>query len=131
VLTRKDKTPRAQSAAARCARDGRSGELAGNGLPMVHWDASGAYASRSHLGSSTPGNGGVDGDPASSYRISATLTSLMPTPVGPVPPDSNDPDQWDWSEFGAQVSPGRRRWQRALVAIVVVGLVILLIVNVL
>jgi len=55
----------------------------------------------------------------------------MPTPVGPVPPDPNDPDLWDWGEFGANVSPRKRRWQRAIAGIVVLGLVILLVVNIL
>jgi hypothetical protein len=55
----------------------------------------------------------------------------MATPVGPVPPDPNDPDQWDWGEFGAEVSPRRRQWRRALIGVVVLGLVILLFVNIL
>jgi len=55
----------------------------------------------------------------------------MPTPLDLMPQDPNDLDEWDWGEFGADVSPRRRRWQRGLVGIVVLGLVILLVVNIL
>jgi hypothetical protein len=55
----------------------------------------------------------------------------MPTPVGPVPPDPDDPDLWDWGDFDANVSSGRRLFQRAVISILVLGLVILLLVNIL
>jgi hypothetical protein len=55
----------------------------------------------------------------------------MPTPVGPVPPDPNDPDLWDWGEFNDDTHPRRRPWHLVLVGIVVLGLVLLLVVNIL
>ncbi len=59
-----------------------------------------------------------------------SYTWFMSTPAGPVPPDPNDPDTWDWGEF----ANGHRRkplWQLVLVGIVVLGLVLLLAVNIL
>lgn len=47
----------------------------------------------------------------------------MPTPVGPVPPNPDDPDLWDWSDdvwarsaggdpsLAAQLARRRRRWR--------------------
>jgi hypothetical protein len=55
----------------------------------------------------------------------------MPTPVGPVPPDSDDPDTWDWGEFNAERNRRKPLWQLVLVGIVVMGLVLLLVVNIL
>jgi hypothetical protein len=52
-----------------------------------------------------------------------TYTWLMPTPVGSVPPDPNDPDLWDWGEFNDDNHPRRRLWHLVLVGIVVLGLV--------
>ena len=63
--------------------------------------------------------------------LGATYTWLMPTPVGPVPPDPNDPDLWDWGEFNDDTHPRRRPWHLVLVGIVVLGLVLLLVVNIL
>jgi hypothetical protein len=55
----------------------------------------------------------------------------MPTPVGPVPPDSDDPETWDWGEF----ADGRYRrkpvWQVLVVSVVVLGLVLLIVANIL
>jgi hypothetical protein len=55
----------------------------------------------------------------------------MPTPVGPVAPDPDDPDTWDWGEFPDSGSGRKPLWQVALVTVVVSGLVLLLIVNIL
>lgn len=55
----------------------------------------------------------------------------MPTPVGPVPRDPDDPDLWDWGEDDEDFVPRRRRpWQLVLVVILVVGLVVLVAANV-
>jgi hypothetical protein len=55
----------------------------------------------------------------------------MPTPVGPVPPDPNDPDLWDWGEGDGDFLPRRQPWRILLVGIIVLGLVLLLVVSVL
>ena len=55
----------------------------------------------------------------------------MPTPVGPVPSDPNDPDTWDWGEFPNERNRQKPLWQLVLVGAVVIGLVLLLIVNIL
>jgi hypothetical protein len=55
----------------------------------------------------------------------------MPTPVGPVPSDPDDPDTWDWGEFEDERHRRKPLWQVGLVVVVVFGLVLLLIVNIL
>lgn len=62
----------------------------------------------------------------------------MPTPVGPVPSDPNDPDLWDWDgawddeeEWDREVSPTRRWLHVVAVGIVVFALVVLLLISVL
>jgi hypothetical protein len=60
-----------------------------------------------------------------------TYTWTMPTPVGPVPPDPNDPDLWDWGEDDGDFRPRRQPWRFLLVGILVLGLVLLLVVSVL
>ena len=42
----------------------------------------------------------------------------MPTPVGPAPRDTNDPDLWDWGEFTPIVRRGYR--VKAIVAVILV-----------
>ncbi len=54
----------------------------------------------------------------------------MPTPVGPVPPDPNDPDLWDWGDDDAPRSR-RSPWRVLVVGLVVLGLVLLLLASVL
>jgi hypothetical protein len=55
----------------------------------------------------------------------------MPTPVGPLPPDPDDFDTWDWEDVWDS-SPRRRQiWRLIVVGIVVVGLILLLLVSVL
>jgi hypothetical protein len=46
----------------------------------------------------------------------------MPTPVGPVSPDPNDPDLWDWD---GEDDAG---WRRRPVHIIVLGVVVLVMV---
>jgi hypothetical protein len=53
----------------------------------------------------------------------------MPTPVGPVPRDPEDPDLWDWGE-GAD-PPARRLSRILIVGLVVVALVLLVVISVL
>jgi hypothetical protein len=56
----------------------------------------------------------------------------VPTPVGPVSPDPEDPELWDWGEDDEE--GGRYRWQPwrlLIVGIIVLGLVLLLLVSVL
>ena len=56
---------------------------------------------------------------------------LMPTPVGPVPRDPDDPDLWDWGEDD-DAPAARRRPLRALVAgLLVLSLILLLVISVL
>lgn len=55
----------------------------------------------------------------------------MPTPVGPVPPNPDDPDTWYWGEFEDERDRRKPLWQIVLVLVVVFGLVLLLIVNIL
>ncbi|MGP0109783.1 MAG: hypothetical protein ACLPR9_13165 [Acidimicrobiales bacterium] len=55
----------------------------------------------------------------------------MPTPVGPVPPDPNDPDLWDWGEDEDGLGPRRHLLRLLLVGIIVLALVLLLVVSVL
>jgi hypothetical protein len=55
----------------------------------------------------------------------------MPTPVGPVPPDPNDPDLWDWVNSTMTLNPDDALGLIVLVGIVVLGLVLLLVVNIL
>jgi len=55
----------------------------------------------------------------------------MPTPLGPVPPDPNDPDLWDWSEDNDEFAPRHQTLRVLIVGIVVLGLVLLLVVNIL
>ena len=57
----------------------------------------------------------------------------MPTPVGPVPPDPNDPDLWDWGEDEDEddLGPRRHLLRVLLVGIIVLALVLLLVGSVL
>ncbi len=55
----------------------------------------------------------------------------MPTPVGPVLPDPDDPDQWDWGEDDEGVRRGHPTFRLVVVIIVVLGLVLLLLASVL
>jgi hypothetical protein len=55
----------------------------------------------------------------------------MPTPVGPVPPDPNDPDLWDWGEDDDVLQPRHSLLRFLLVGIVVLALVLLMVVSVL
>jgi hypothetical protein len=61
----------------------------------------------------------------------------MPTPVGPVPSDPEDPDLWDFDgawdgeEWDREVSPTRRWLHVVVVGVVVFGLVLLLLISVL
>jgi hypothetical protein len=55
----------------------------------------------------------------------------MPTPVGPVPPDPNDPDQWDWGGDDDDLRPRRYPLRVLVVGIIVLALVLLLVVSVL
>jgi hypothetical protein len=55
----------------------------------------------------------------------------MPTPVGPAPPDPNDPDLWDWSGGDEEFSPRRRPVRFLLIGIIVLAMVLLLVVNLL
>jgi len=56
----------------------------------------------------------------------------MPTPVGPVERDPNDPDFWDWGDDDEEDLPrSRHPWRAVLVVIVVLSLVLLLLVSVL
>ena len=54
----------------------------------------------------------------------------MPTPVGPAPPDPNDPDLWEeWYEADADTARGPRfAWPVRILAILVVVSLALLIV---
>ena len=51
----------------------------------------------------------------------------MPTPVGPVPPDPNDPDLWDWGEDDDDLRPRRHTLRFLLVGVIVLALVLLLV----
>jgi hypothetical protein len=53
------------------------------------------------------------------------------TPVEPVPPDPDDPETWDWGEFADDRHRSKPFWQRVLVGIVVLGLVLLIITSIL
>ena len=58
----------------------------------------------------------------------------MPTPVGPVPRDPNDPDLWDeWydPDDDAELPPPRHRpwWIRAAALVLLVGFVILFVMH--
>jgi len=55
----------------------------------------------------------------------------MPTPVGPAPPDPNDPDLWDWGEDDVDLHPRHSLLRFLLVGIVVLALVLLMVVSVL
>lgn len=56
----------------------------------------------------------------------------MPTPVGPVPIDPDDPDFWNWDEdHDDDLRPSRRIWRIFVVGIVVVGLLLLLFASIL
>jgi hypothetical protein len=55
----------------------------------------------------------------------------MPTPVGPAPPDPNDPDLWDWSGGDEEFPPRRRPLRFLLIGIMVLAMVLLVVVNVL
>jgi hypothetical protein len=49
--------------------------------------------------------------------------------VGPLPPDPNDPDLWDWGEDDDDLRPRHPLLRLLLVGIVVVALVLLLVVS--
>jgi len=53
----------------------------------------------------------------------------MPTPVGPVPPDPNDPDLWDWGKDDDDLRPRRQTLRFLLVGVIVLALVLLLVVS--
>jgi hypothetical protein len=55
----------------------------------------------------------------------------MPSPIGPVPGDPNDPDLWDWGEGDDYPHPRRHVLRTLLAGILVLSLVLLLIVSVL
>lgn len=55
----------------------------------------------------------------------------MPTPVGPPPPDPNDPDLCDWGDEDEDLPRRRHPWRAVLVVIIVVSLMLLLLVSVL
>jgi hypothetical protein len=73
----------------------------------------------------------VEGRARSVRRFGTTYTGSMPTPVGPAPPDPNDPDLWDWGEDDDDFPRRPQPWRLLLVGIIVVGLVLLLVVSVL
>ncbi len=52
----------------------------------------------------------------------------VPTPVGPVPRDPNDPDLWDWEVEDERPAAGRHP-ARVVAAIAILALVLLLIVT--
>jgi hypothetical protein len=53
----------------------------------------------------------------------------MPTPVGPVPSDPNDPDLWDWDEDD-DARPLRRPFRLLLVGVMVLAVVLLVVVSI-
>jgi hypothetical protein len=55
----------------------------------------------------------------------------VPTPVGPAPPNPDDPDTWDWGEFPDERYRRKPLWQVVVVCIVVVGLVALIVASIL
>jgi hypothetical protein len=55
----------------------------------------------------------------------------MATPVGPVTPDPNDPDLWDWSDHDDDVGPRRRPLRMVFIGTIVLAMVLLLLVNLL
>lgn len=55
----------------------------------------------------------------------------MPTPVGPVAPDPDDPDLWDWGEGDDDLQPRPRLLRTVVVGIVVIGLILLLFIGIL
>jgi hypothetical protein len=52
----------------------------------------------------------------------------MPTPVGPVAPDPDDPDLWDWDD---DRGPRRHLMRLVLVGFMVLALVLLVVISVL
>jgi hypothetical protein len=54
----------------------------------------------------------------------------MPTPVGPVPRDPDDPDFWDWGEPEDEPAARRHPTRAIVAAVVVVALVLLMIASV-
>jgi hypothetical protein len=64
-------------------------------------------------------------------RCGITYTWSMPTPVGPVSPDPNDPDLWDWDGDDDDFPRRPQPWRLLLIGIIVLGLVLLLVVSVL
>jgi hypothetical protein len=48
----------------------------------------------------------------------------MPTPVGPPPPDPNDPDLWDWGDDDDEVPTARAHPGWALLAAFIVVVLI-------
>lgn len=65
--------------------------------------------------------------------LDCPYTLTMPTPVGPVPSDPDDPDLWDWSgDDDEDFSRPTPRWSHVmLVGVVVFALVLLVLVSVL
>ena len=55
----------------------------------------------------------------------------MTTPAGPVPPDPDDPETWDWGEFADDRYRRKPLWQLILVSVVVLGLLLLIVANIL
>jgi len=55
----------------------------------------------------------------------------MPTPLGPVPPDPNDPDLCDWGNEDDGLRPPRRPLRLLVIGVIVLALVFLLVVNLL
>jgi hypothetical protein len=55
----------------------------------------------------------------------------MPTPVGPAPPDPNDPDLWDWGVDDDDVRSRRSPLQIIVISVIVLAMVLLLVVNLL
>jgi hypothetical protein len=69
--------------------------------------------------------------PHGSVGSGTIYTWSMPTPVGPVAPDPDDPDSWDWGEDDGDFPRRRQPWRLFVVGIIVLGLVLLLVVSVL
>jgi len=66
-----------------------------------------------------------------STRSDSTYACSMPSPIGPVPGDPNDPDLWDWGEVDDELRPRRHLLRAVLAGLLVLSLVLLLVVSVL
>jgi hypothetical protein len=51
----------------------------------------------------------------------------VPTPVGPVPRDPNDPDFWDWEVEEERSAPARHPGRTILAVLLALALVILVV----